>query len=132
MTELKGTVLCENFNETFSDFVMKSGNLKNVFCSTYKNESGFYLSDYMDLLKRSKVEIVKYINLSESTFKKLFFRLNVLDDSNSYLFDINIYLNCEIFLNIVNNDNTLDSYILRFCEEAFNSFFNFIQTEEKK
>ena len=127
--EIKGTVLSEKFNEKFADLVMKPGNLKSVFCLTYKNESGVYLSDYMDLFKRSNVDIDKYFDFSEIVSNHFLFTFNVVDGSNSYLFDID-FSDCELYLCIKDNkDNELDSYVLRFHEEAFYSFFS--QTEEE-
>lgn len=132
MTELKGAVLCEKFNEKFADLVLKSGNLKKVFCVRYKEERNIYLSDYMNLFKRSNVELEFFYDLTETNLSTDYlFKFNAVYGSNSYTFHLSLTCDGEFYFSIDNNGIELDAYIFEFHEEAFNSFFNFIQTEEE-
>lgn len=132
MTELKGAVLCEKFNEKFADLVLRHGNLKKVVCVQYKKERNIYLSDYMNLFKRSNVELEFFYNLTKTNLgNDYLFKFNAVDGSNFYTFHLSLTGDGEFYFSIDNNGIELDSYIFEFREEAFNSFFNFIQTEEE-
>ena len=130
--EVKGTVLCEKFNEKFADLVLISGNLKKVVCVRYKEERNIYLSDYMNLFKRSNVELEFFYDLTKTNLgNDYLFKFNAVDGSNFYTFHLSLTGDGEFYFSIDNNGIELDSYIFEFREEAFNSFFNFIQTEEE-